>query len=114
MRKKDKDGWLSKEDLKNLVNSEETTTLTKEMLKLEHKNVTAISGDLFAKYWDNLIVRMLCKAAQCPGDLANLTVKEFENGAWDESAEPALFTAQTSFHKTSSSEGATLFSNTTN
>ena len=44
MRKKDEDGQLSKEDQKNLVNSEETTTLMKEiMLKLEHKNVTAIS-----------------------------------------------------------------------
>ena len=48
---------------------------------------------------------MLCKAAQRPGALANLTVEEFDSGLWDRTAEPALYTTQTQFHKTLSSEG---------
>ena len=115
MRKKDEHERLSKDDLKKLVNSEETKKITKEMLQLERKPVTAVSRDQFAKYRDNLIVRMLVKAAQRPGALANLTVEEFNNGVWDRTAEPALYTTQTFSHKTSSSEGeATLFWNETN
>ena len=58
---------------------------------------------------------MLCKVAQRPGAIPNLTVEEFENGVWDETTEPALITTQTSFHKTSSSkEKATLFWNAKN
>ena len=115
MRKKDKHERLTKDDLKKLVNSEETKKITKEMLQLERKPVTAVAQDQFANYRDNLIVCMLCKAAQRPGALANLMVEEFNNGVWDRTPEPALYTTQTFFHKTSSSEGeATLFWNETN
>ena len=115
VRKIDEGERLTKEDLKKLVNSEETKRVTKEMLQLERKPIRAVSRDQFAKYRDNLIVRMLCKAAQRPGALANLTVEEFDSGVWDRTAEPALYTTQTFFHKTSSSEGeATLFWNETN
>ena len=111
----DEDERLTKEDLKKLVNSEETKKITKEMLQLERKPVTAVSRDQFAKYRDNLIVRMLCKAMQHPSALVHLTVEEFDSGVWDRTAEPALNTPQTFFHKTSSSEGeATLFWNETN
>ena len=91
-----------------MVNSKESKMITKEMLKLEQKTVTAVSRDQFAKYCDNLIEHMLCKAAQRPDALANRTVEEFENGVWDKTAEPALFTTQTCFHKTSWSEEAML------
>ena len=109
IRKKDEEERLTKEDLRKIMNSEESKSITREMLKLEKKNVTAISRDQFAKYRDNLIVRLLCKVVQRPGAIAHLTVEEFDNGVWDETTEPALFTTQTSLHKTSSSEGeATL------
>ena len=85
------------------------------MLKLEKKNITAVSRDQFAKFRDNLILRMLCKAAQRPGALANSTMEEFENGVMDETAEPPLYATQTFFHKTSATEGeATLFWNSQN
>ena len=68
--KKDEEEHLSKEDLRKMVNSEESKMITKEMLKLEQKTVTAVSRDQFAKYCDNLIEHMLCKAAQRPDALA--------------------------------------------
>ena len=82
---------------------------------MENKNVTAVTRDQFAKFRDNLLLRMLCKAAQRPAALANLTVEEFQNGEMDETVEPPLYTTQTFFHKTSASEGeATLFWNPKN
>ena len=115
IRKKDEEERLSVSDLKKLVNSPQSKEVTKKMLQLEKKKVNTVTRGEFAKYRDNLMLRMLCKAAQRPGALTNLTVEEFKNGAMDKSEEPPLYTTQTFFHKTSASEGeATLFWNSTN
>ena len=113
IRKQDEEEQLSAGDLRKIINSEQGKVITKEMLRREKKAIRSVTK--FAKFRDNLMLRMLCKAAQRPGALANLTVEEFKNGVMDDNAEPRLFTTQTFFHKTSASEGeATLFWNSTN
>ena len=61
IRKKAHEELLSTEDLKKIVNSQQSKNITNEMLKLENKTISAISCDQFAKFCDNLLLRMHCK-----------------------------------------------------
>ena len=98
IRKKDQEERLTAKDLRKLVNSKQSKDITTEMLKMENKNVMAGTRDQFAKFSDNLLLHMLCKAAQRPGALANLTVDEFQNGQIDEMAKHPLYTTQTLYY----------------
>jgi hypothetical protein len=51
------------------------------------------------------MLRLLCRVAQRPGAIANLTVQEFREGHWDETSNPPLFVTETEVHKTSKTEG---------
>ena len=59
IRKKDEEERLSVSDLKKLVNSPQSKEVTKKMLQLEKKKVNTVTRGEFAKYRDNLMLRML-------------------------------------------------------
>ncbi|CAB3986999.1 Neurofilament medium polypeptide [Paramuricea clavata] len=115
LHKQDLDQHISSEDFARIANQPTNKKLESDMLALSKRQLTFISRDRFAEFRDNLMLKLLCRSAQRPGALANLTVEEFKNGIWDREQEPPLFITETQIHKTSSTEGsAAIFWNGTN
>ncbi|CAB4029971.1 Hypothetical predicted protein [Paramuricea clavata] len=76
-RKQDFDERLTLEEYREIANNKDSKQAARNLLRLENSLITGVTCDEFARYWDCIIVRLLCRSAQRSDFILYHIVKRF-------------------------------------